>query len=246
MSTPNEIRKFLLARSKISPAPAHYVLRCVDDPDFVTTVENDEEAAGRLEEELRAHLATVSGKTKYVLTAQDASGGVIASRPMPYLGSAGRQTEDGGGSVNAQLVTLVNKQSSFFMDHADRVIQHYKEAFTSVLTSNQELVRMHAEYGPDAPQDDPAKTMALGRIDALIGAMGPMVAQKLLGGGGGTAQPVKMGKYADLRAFIAQDLTDDELDAILSIALAADIGGQVTAALSPPNLAKAVKLMGGQ
>lgn len=258
----NEIRSFLLARTRVTPAPTYYVLQRAEEDnglksstEFWTLSTVDaaaENAADELESAVRSDLAFVNGKAKYLLTAQDSAGAVLASKRLLLSGTAGKPVNggsDGNGAVNAYLVQLVGKQNGFFLEKCEKLFERQDNVIDALLDANKNLASIRLEHDhEEQKRQDPARQMAEERLFRAIEVGATALSHKFLGGGLPTQKEVgntvAAGKHAELRAFLANDISDTEIDAILSIVIGANLGNQVVGALTPENFSKALRIMG--
>jgi hypothetical protein len=243
----NEIRQFLAARAGVTPLPSYYILYRGDE--VLSTVDaGDENAPSELESAIRADLAFCTGRTKYTLLAQDNAGAQLAKRVFSMVGTGSAKAESEAATVNANLVALVSRMSATTLDQCEVLFRRQDDTIKALLDSNKALAMAHIEGMQEQPQN-PAVVMAQQRVDRLIEIGMSGVMQRFLGAAPTAAQPaqsgIAMGKHAELRAFIACDLEDGEIDSILSIVMGAGLGEEIMKALGEKSLSKALKIMGG-
>jgi hypothetical protein len=246
----NEIRRFVEAQGALKSPPQYYVLT-QEDGTVLVSAAADDEPAEKIENIMKADLAFVTGGCNYVLMGQDNAGGVMARIRLRQHGVAPKSVASEASSVNGNLVALVGRLTSSTADHFEKLYKRQDDVIDALLGANKSmasaLVDAVAE-GAEPTKANPAVAVAEQRLGRLVEVgLGAAMSKLTAGQVPGSAAPpaVSMGgKHVRLRELVASKLSDEEIDAIISVVLSAGCGGQIMGALSTENYSVALEIMG--
>jgi hypothetical protein len=244
----NEIRRFIESQSALKNPPQYYVL-AQDDGSVLVTASHDDAPAEQIERVLKADLAFVTGGVNYALMAQDSAGGISARIKLRQHGTGPKNVTSEASSVNANLVSLVGRLTASTADHFEALYKRQDMVIDALLGSNKSLSASLVEALSDErpAASSPAVAMAEQRLGRLVEVgLGAAVAR--LTSGGSPEKEAKTavsigGKHSSLRELVASSLSDDEIDAIITIALSAGCADQIMNSLTAENLARALEIM---
>jgi hypothetical protein len=248
----SEIRRFVTLQADLKDKPAYYVLAEEDGTVVCSADAGEEDPAGKLESALKGDLAFRSGSAVYAVMAQDSAGGIIQRIRIKAHGTAPKSASQQAVGVNGDLVQLVGRMSQTSLDHFEKLYSRQDDVIEALLESNSGLAKVLASLDSARQEGpNPAVSMAESRLSRLI-EVGMSAAVNRLGGGpqalpqaDGSAPRVVAGRFAQLRAFVASDLSDSEIDAIIKVVLSVGAADQVMGCLTTENMSKALGFMGG-
>lgn len=244
----SEIRRFIDLQKGLKSPPEHYVLADETGSVICSVGTSEEDPAGVIETAVRSDLAFSTGTQIYTLMSQDSAGGVTNKVRLKMHGTAPKSPQLEAATVNGNLVQLVGRLSSTTVDHFEKLYVRQDNVIDALLAGNRAMAEIIARPGDAEGERSPAVAMAEARMSRLVEVGIGAAITRLTGGsppGAGSPGPdlPLTGKHAELRAFIASQLTDDEIDSIFAVVISAGISEKVLSALGPENLSRALAML---